>query len=305
MLKALFAGSSPVTMFVILCFTMVTSLTVILTIGMALTPFIFDIPVDEVTHLFNDSGATINLSLARYLQTLTNIAFFIIPALVAAYLFSRKPIDYLGLRDSASAKWFATALTLIIVAIPGISLLVALNELIIFPESLAELEKWLIQKYENSKNQNAIYLNVYNLGGLFFNIFMIALLPAIGEELIFRGIVHKIFLKMTGNIHFAIILSAFLFSLLHLQFYRLFPIWLLGVLFGYLMVWSGTIWLPVFAHFINNAAIVIAYFLINRGIAPEEIKAMATNTLNVPAIIISIILCSVILWIMYKNKKKY
>lgn len=75
---------------------------------------------------------------------------------------------------------------------------------------------------------------------------------------------------MTGNSHGAIWITAALFSALHLQFFGFIPRMLLGALFGYLLEWSGTLWLPIIAHFINNAAGVIVFFVTGEGLEADK-----------------------------------
>lgn len=86
-------------------------------------------------------------------------------------------------------------------------------------------------------------------------------MPAVGEELVFRGLIQNQAHYLFKNIHLAIWLTALFFSFFHLQFYGLIPRLLLGALFGYLYYWSGTLWIPILAHFVNNGlALIMAYF---------------------------------------------
>ena len=81
---------------------------------------------------------------------------------------------------------------------------------------------------------------------------------------------------MYGNAHLAIWVSAALFSALHLQFFGFLPRLVLGAMFGYMLEWSGTLWLPVIAHFVNNAAAVIAYYLAHKGLIGNELDKTGT-----------------------------
>jgi membrane protease YdiL (CAAX protease family) len=88
---------------------------------------------------------------------------------------------------------------------------------------------------------------------MWLNIMIIAVLPAISEELIFRGVFQKIFQNIFRSGHLAVWFTSFLFSAIHLQFYGFLPRFILGLIFGYLFLWSRNLWFPVIAHFINNA----------------------------------------------------
>ncbi len=94
---------------------------------------------------------------------------------------------------------------------------------------------------------------------------VVAVLPAIGEEIVFRGMIQNDFYRATRNAHLSIWISAFLFSAIHLQFYGFFPRMFLGALFGYLYFWSGNLWMPVLAHFVNNGFTLVSLYLYDKG----------------------------------------
>jgi len=271
--------------------------------GVLFAPLVLGIPITELLNAFNDGGTVQNLNLMRYFQVLQGIGLFIVPAFFAAYLFSGTATGYLGLKQSASVTWYGATLLLMLVAMPCINLLAALNEMIVFPQVLSGLEQRLKDFEKAAQQITKLFMEVNSAGGMFFNIFMIALLPALGEELIFRGLLQKIFVRWTGNVHVAIIITGFLFSLMHMQFYGFFPRWLLGIMFGYLLVWSGTMWLPIFAHFVNNAVAVFLSYLIYKGIISEEIENFGTAGSDIPVILLATAVCGWLLWKMYRFKR--
>ena len=100
----------------------------------------------------------------------------------------------------------------------------------------------------------------------------------------------------------AIIITGFMFSLMHMQFYGFFPRWLLGAVFGYLLVWSGTMWLPIFAHFVFNTVAVVLSYLIYQKVIPEEVEVFGTSWKEIPVTIVAAIICVWVLWKMYHNR---
>jgi membrane protease YdiL (CAAX protease family) len=109
-------------------------------------------------------------------------------------------------------------------------------------------------------------LQADTIGQLILNIGLMALLPAFAEELTFRGTLQQILkgegVRVTGyRTHAAIWITAFVFSAIHMQFYGFIPRMLMGALFGYMLVWTGSLWIPVTMHFTNNALAVIAYYI--------------------------------------------
>src|SRR5690554_5832087 len=100
-----------------------------------------------------------------------------------------------------------------------------------------------------------------NAGDFILALIVIGLIPAVGEELLFRGLVQNQIGAITKNIHVAIWLAAFLFSTFHFQFYGFVPRMFLGVLFGYLYYWSGNLFIAMLAHFINNGLTLILLYM--------------------------------------------
>ena len=116
-------------------------------------------------------------------------------------------------------------------------------------------------------------------GGLIFNIILIAIIPALGEELFFRGALQGV-MKAWKGAKLAIWITAIIFSAIHLQFYGFVPRMLLGAFFGYLLFWSENIWLPIIAHFVNNVLAVIFYYFKFNGYQVPDIDTIGTgNTL--------------------------
>ncbi|HPH46026.1 MAG TPA: CPBP family intramembrane metalloprotease, partial [Chryseolinea sp.] len=127
---------------------------------------------------------------------------------------------------------------------------------------------------------------------------VIAILPAIGEELVFRGIIQKELFRGTKNSHLSIWIAAAIFSAIHLQFYGFVPRMLLGVLFGYLYHWSGNLTLSMLAHFVNNGFTVVALYLHQQKIIDIDIE----NTESVPwqGVLFSAIFTAVLLYTFRK-----
>lgn len=106
---------------------------------------------------------------------------------------------------------------------------------------------------------------------------MIAVIPAIGEELLFRGLMQRHLAESFRNVHIAIVVTAVIFSLVHMQIYSFLPRFFLGIVLGYMLVIGRSIWYPIIAHFINNAVGVIFYYLANQQKADETLEEIGTS----------------------------
>lgn len=168
------------------------------------------------------------------------------------------------------------------------------------PSFLSEVEVWMRAKEDNAMNITTQLLQMESGRDLLINIFIIGVIPAIGEELIFRGLIQQSINYGKSNYHLGIWASAFLFSAIHLQFYGFIPRLLLGALFGYLFYWSASLWIPIFAHFVNNSmAVIVAYYFRENGVE-REIEQVGTTSSTWP---ISILFAIVLLGLLFYFKK--
>jgi membrane protease YdiL (CAAX protease family) len=221
----------------------------------------------------NDLTEIGNLKIAQLIQS---VGLFVIPPLIMAYLWSSKPLSYLQLNRLPNTKSTLYAIVIMLIAIPFINLLAQLNQEISLPAFMATIEAQMKAAELQIAELTEKMLYVKSLDALAFNILLIAIMPAIGEELFFRGIIQKI-LSERRNIHLAIWISAFIFSAIHLQFYGFFPRLLLGAFLGYLLFWSGNLWLPIIAHFTNNAVAVVFYYLKFNGVQIFDFETIGSG----------------------------
>ena len=197
----------------------------------------------------------------KWLQLLQSVATFLLPALAGAYLWSNTPMQWLHLDSKPSWQEALAAVVVMLLAIPGINLLSAWNQQMVLPEWMSGIEQWMRMQEDAAAQLTEQFLRVDTVGGLLVNIGLMALLPAVGEELTFRGVVQGMF---TRNKHVAIWATAAIFSFVHMQFYGFLPRMLLGAMFGYMLWWTGSLWVPMLMHFVNNcAAVVVAFWAYN------------------------------------------
>ncbi len=236
------------------------SLIIFTVISLVLSILVFPVKLDHLLdplHNIKEQGVLQALNL---MQLLSGIGTFIIPSFLLAYLMSENSFSFLKLNNKTAINSLILVVIMVFAMMPFINWMVEMNGKMVLPHFLHGLEEWMKKSESESAELTKYFLNVHSTQALLFNVFMIALIPAIGEELLFRGVLQRLFVEWTKNKHAAIFITAALFSALHMQFYGFFPRMLLGVLFGYLLIWSGSLWLPICGHFINNAsAVVLAY----------------------------------------------
>lgn len=153
-----------------------------------------------------------------------------------------------------------------------ISVAIEWNQNITFPEFMAGAEKWMREMEDKLAETTAFMTHFDSFGQYLIGLLVIAVIPAFGEEIVFRGIIQNELYRGTKNIHVAIWVSAMIFSAFHVQFYGFVPRVLLGALFGYLYHWSGNLSLAVLAHFLNNGISVTALYFYQQGKIPIDIE---------------------------------
>jgi hypothetical protein len=282
---------------VLVCFLAFMVLSLIIAIPVFGIDSILNIPaLDQL----NDAES---LKLLKYFQVVQAIGVFIIPPIILGFLFYGNSVQYLYLNKPFGFTSFFLVVVIMFFASPFINFIGELNSNMNLPEWMSGIENWMKNSEEKAAELTEAFLKVDTVYGLFFNIFMIAVLPAIGEELLFRGVIQRIFTRMTKSNHWGIWISAILFSALHIQFYGFLPRMLLGVLFGYLLVWSGSMWLPIAAHFLNNGIAVIAMFMIDKGMLNPEVENFGSATDTYYFAIISMVFIGIFLWLLKRQNE--
>lgn len=220
------------------------------------------------------------------LQALQAIALFIVPPFIVAYLWSEQPLQWLHLKQPSAlsnqqSDWSLALLSIgiVLTAVPLINCLVSWNQSITLPESLSALEQTMRQMEEQADQILQHFLTYHNGAWwvLLLNIIILAILPAIGEELTFRGVLQN--LLSPFNSHISIWLTAFIFSFVHFQFYGFIPRFILGAILGYALLWSGRIRFSMLMHATNNALSVLIFYLGTYvwHISSSELDALGTN----------------------------
>jgi len=230
-------------------------------------------------------------------QGINSIFMFIVPPIVY-YYFMRKEqrMQELGFRSLTPPGWLILiGVALMFVSLPVTNQLTTWNEGMSFGKSLTRFEEWIKSLEETAKAATEKMLNVDTVGGLLLNMVVVALIPAIGEEMTFRGVLQQS-LTRKMNPHVAILLSAAIFSFIHFQFYGFLPRMFLGVLLGYMFYITGSLWTSILMHFLNNGTAVLLYYLNNKGIINIDVEHFGAME-SVWLIVLSAVLTSgLIVW---------
>lgn len=206
----------------------------------------------------------------KILLTAQQLGFFLFPALLLAITERKRQSEFYGLKTPQLTNMFVVFL-LMMVSIPMMEWINLTNQKMVFPGFLKGVENWMRIKEDESMATTLAILKMDSIRGFLLNIFVIAVVPGVCEEFIFRGALQRTLGRIFKSPHFAIWLAAFIFSCIHLQFFGFFPRLFLGAAFGYLYFWTGSIWYSVFAHFVNNAyAVCVAFYMQLNGLPMDQ-----------------------------------
>ncbi len=204
----------------------------------------------------------------RWLLLLQTVLTFGLPALLFWHIFGEKTHAPL----CSDWRMWLIIIALIPCALPAVNLTKWLNDMLALPHFMSGIEQWMRQMEAATGALTEQLLQTDHFGDLAVNLLVMAVAPAIAEELFFRGSLQKT-LAQAMNAHAAIWLTAAIFSAVHLQFYGFVPRMLLGAALGYLFWLTGSIWPSVVAHFVNNALTIVLF----KADLPFDIDAIGTG----------------------------
>lgn len=233
------------------------------------------------------------------LQGTVHFFSYLFPALLYWLFIERKTLSDFQVKHTPTPKTWLLALMLVPIFMPLNSKFIEWNAAMTFPDSLSGLEIWMREKEDQLAMLTQFLTNYTGFGQLLIALFVVAWLPAWGEETLFRGIIQRKLMQNWGNVHLAIWVSAAIFSAIHFQFYGFIPRMLLGAVFGYLYYWTGSLWIAVFAHFLNNGFVLVMMYLYNIKVLTINIEE--TKTMPWLIVVSSLVLTVLILATMRKE----
>ena len=220
------------------------------------------------------------------------IALYIIPVFLFARFCDPKPTQYLGL-TSSKPIYFILGITVLLVALPFVDWTGTINDQLI-PETTS-IGKWMKASEEAVAKQIGFMLKRNTVQDLSLNLVLVAVFAGVGEELLFRGVLQRLFIKLFKNPWAGILVTAFIFSAIHLLFYGFIPRFILGILLGLIYWYSGSLWPAIFAHFAYDAfAVIMIWF--NPALAEQDSVAVSLgNKTLLAAISLALVIIIVIL----------
>jgi membrane protease YdiL (CAAX protease family) len=227
------------------------------------------------------------------------VGFIVLPLLVLKFSKSTQtPTDLFQSVPNQTWLLLASAI-LLVISLPLAEQFALLNKHMSFPDFLKSTEELMNQKEKTAAILTNILVQYAHPSSFLLVFVVMSIIPAIGEELVFRGIVQNELIKIGDNKHFAIWASAFVFSFIHFQFFGFIPRMLLG---GYCYLWTNSLWVPIAMHFVNNALtlVITAFFKTSLLNASQQ----EDTTFDIRFFIPYIVAQAVFLFVYYKFVRK-
>lgn len=237
------------------------------------------------------------------MQFISQVFIFFVPSYLYLRIQKKSVISTMDLDKKSGWRIYIYAVAMFLLAIPVNDMLMKLNQDVSFPQSLLWLETLLKEKEAQMAMLTETMLDTTSIMGLFNGLVVVALMAAVGEELLFRGVLQKILIRVFKNPHVGIVITAFLFSAIHGQFYGFFARMFIGLMLGYMYFYTRNLKIPIMFHFINNATMVVFYFLWKKGIVNVNPMNDISNSPSFFTAFIAVVAIVLIVRQMYRKQK--
>ena len=201
--------------------------------------------------------------------TVQDLLAFIVPALVAMALCYRRPLHVMRLDRAPGWKAISLVVAFYIISLPAMNWLIEINQAMSLPSWLSGTEEVMRSLEDSAADATKQLFQVNSVWDVLVCILVVGLLAGLSEEMLYRGAMLRIMQDSRLGTHAVVWIVAIIFSAIHMQFYGFLPRMLLGAWFGYLMVWTRSLWVPIIAHDLNNTSYVILSLLAEKGVVPE------------------------------------
>ena len=296
--RSFIRNSRPLTQFLLLMAVTIFAMSLLGAMGLFACETFYGADWEKIQEYLNNPALPGAPAVLKVLQLFNTLGIFLIPAMLFSQLLSPQPLTYLRLNKHTSVL-ILIAITLLFVAFTPITdALAFLNEQLTLPAFLSGFETEMRNASENSQALMRAFISMDSFGEFLFNLFLMALLPALGEEFFFRGVIQRLLLSRTRNVHVAVWVTGFAFAIMHQQFFAVLPLLVLGALLGYLKEWTGSLWASIIAHFVNNASIVVVMYFADYNMSDISEITQPKLMYVLPALIVS----GGIIFYLYKNR---
>lgn len=301
--KLFFSGQHPFTMFIFSSLAVLVTGFIFQLIGFLLASVIYGVSLPELTS-FQGSLEPKVLNAIKFLQIVGALGAFVFSSLLLSWFYTGSWTGFFPFGRGVSPLSLLLIALIMIVSLPFVNFLTDINGNFILP--FEGVERYLRGVEEQTEALMMTLLRADTVGALLVNLFMIAIIPAVGEELVFRGLIQKHLTDWFKNGHMAILITAVIFSLAHFQIYSFLPRFFLGIILGYALFYGKSLWYPMLAHLVNNSLGVIYYFFYLKEKTGETIEQIGTMDMMPVTALLSLLIAGLLMvaWVRSLNSNR-
>lgn len=236
----------------------------------------------------------------RIATLIQDVVIFIVPAVATAVIVTRYPARFLEIDKAPGVRVMLLALAALLAMVPAMNCVISWNESLSLPGSLKGFETALRQAETNAAELTSMLMSGGSVGSLIISLLIVGLLAGFSEELFFRGTLQQLLTPgpCQSAPHLAIWITAFIFSAIHFQFFGFVPRLLLGAFFGYALYWSGSLWVPVTLHVVNNSLVVLTTWSAKAGINIVDFDEIGSSPSQWWVVVISLVVTALLIRLM-------
>lgn len=265
--------------------------------GLFLSILVFDVTTFDLLG-FDGTGDQNVIHAVKLLQIVGALGTFIVSSFLLSFLYTGSWFAFFPFGKQVSGKAALLLILIMLAALPFVNFLTEWNMRMKIP--MEGLEHYFRQLEEQTQALMMALVQADHIPALLVNFLMIAIIPAVGEELVFRGLIQRHLTDLLKSPHLAIVLASVIFSLVHLQIYSFLPRFFLGLLLGYLFYYGKTIWYPMIGHLVNNGLGVLFYYLYAKGTADGSLEEIGTTEMIPSAALFSLLIVGMLMFVWVK-----
>ncbi len=197
-------------------------------------------------------------SAIMWMQAISTFMMFFLPVYLFALICYKDPTKFMGFNTKFNYKQVIMVLVILVFTFPLSGALAEMTKVIPIPHSW---EIYFKAKEAERALQEKALIHINTFPKYLTSMIIIGLLPALFEEVCFRGGIQNILTRWFNGPWIAILLTSIIFSAVHISYYGFFVRFSLGIFLGLIFYYSESLWLNILFHFLYNGVQVTALYL--------------------------------------------
>jgi len=295
--KPILSGQSPFAMLIFSSLGVILIGFVFQLLGLFMATFFYDVSMAELLQTNGASDRNV-IAAIKLLQIIGALGTFVFSSLLISFFYTGSWVGYFQAGREIDWKSAVLLMLVMLAALPFVNFLTDMNQRFVIP--FEGMEQYFREMEERTEELMMTLVKADDIVALMVNLFMIALIPAVGEELVFRGLIQRHLADLFRNAHVAIVVASVIFSLVHFQIYSFLPRFFLGLILGYAFYYGKSIWYPIIAHLVNNTLGVLFYYFYMKELTGDSLEEIGTMEMMPATAILSLLVVGGLLYVWIK-----